>query len=195
MKTLIRNEKGFALGFVLILSVIGLLMTLAMMIMVSRGGFISGQQKRFRTAVEASMGGIYSMFHILDIRGSMSAIPLDTVNNLRMNMNNSDGFAAKVNKATTAWTGLDNTLTINPSVQASYDIRLDVGVYRVYMKIADTVEGNSAANEGLIKSGVVNAGAGEVTVPSVPYLYTIEVLSQSQVNAIERSKVSVLYQY
>ena len=194
MKTL-RNEKGFALGFILILSVIGLLMTLAMMIMVSRGGFISGQQKRFRTAVEAGMGGIHSMFHVLDIRGNIGAISPDTVNNLKINLNNPNGFADKINRATTAWPGLDNTLTIDPSVLTSYDIRLDVGVYRVYMKIADTVEGNSAANEGLIKSGVVNAGAGEVTVPSVPYLYTIEVLSQSQTNAMERSKVSVLYQY
>jgi len=30
---------------------------------------------------------------------------------------------------------------------------------------------------------------------SIPYLYTIEVLSQSQTNATERSRFSVLYQY
>jgi hypothetical protein len=47
----------------------------------------------------------------------------------------------------------------------------------------------------LVKTAVVNAGSGEVTVVSVPYLYTIEVLSQSTTNATERSKLSVLYQY
>ena len=69
------------------------------------------------------------------------------------------------------------------------------GRTRVYTKIVDTVDGNSGADEGLIKTGVVNSGSGEVTVVSVPYLYTIEVLSQSQTNATERSKLSVLYQY
>lgn len=189
MKTL-RNEKGFALGFVLILSVIGLLMTLAMMIMVSRGGYVSGQQRRFRTAVEAGMGGVHSMFHLLDIRGNVSAVPLAT-----MVVNNDMNFASKMNNATADWAGLDNTLEINPNAVATYDMRLDVGAYRVYMKIADTVEGNSAADEGLVKSGVVNSGSGEVSVPSVPYLYTIEVLSQSRVNSSERSRISILYQY
>jgi hypothetical protein len=189
MKTL-RNEKGFALGFVLILSVIGLLMTLAMMIMVSRGGYVSGQQRRFRTAVEAGMGGVHSMFHLLDIRGNVSAVPLAS-----MVVNNDMNFASKMNNATADWAGLDNTLEINPNAAATYDMRLDVGAYRVYMKIADTVEGNSAADEGLVKSGVVGSGSGEVSVPSVPYLYTIEVLSQSRFNASERSRISILYQY
>jgi len=47
----------------------------------------------------------------------------------------------------------------------------------------------------LVKTAVVNSGSGEVTVVSVPYLYTIEVLSQSTTNATERSKLSILYQY
>ena len=189
MKTL-RNEKGFVLGFVLILCVIGLFTTAAMIFMVSRASFMSGQQKRFRTAVEASMGGIQSMFNVLDLRGNVAVIPLPS-----MVVNNNTGFASKINRPTTTWSGLDNTLIINPGSPASYDLRLDVGVYRVYMKISDTIEGNSAADEGLLKSGVVNSGAGEVVVPSVPYLYTIEVLSQNQVNPNERSRISVLYQY
>jgi hypothetical protein len=65
----------------------------------------------------------------------------------------------------------------------------------VYSKIVDTVEGNSSAGEVLLKSGVVSSGAGEVTVVNVPYLYTIEVLSQSASNPSDRSKLSVLYQY
>ena len=64
MKTL-RNEKGFAMVFVLILAAIALAMTLAMLIMVSRGSFVSGQQKRFRTAVEAGRGGMEAMFQLI----------------------------------------------------------------------------------------------------------------------------------
>jgi hypothetical protein len=45
--------------------------------------------------------------------------------------------------------------------------------------------------------GVVNTGSGEVTVSSIPYLYTIEELAANQVNpsTTERAKISVLYQY
>jgi hypothetical protein len=93
------------------------------------------------------------------------------------------------------WGGLDNAITIDPGVVTSYDMRIDLGMYTVYTKIIDTVDGNSGADEGLIKTAVVNAGSGEVTVVSVPYLYTIEVLSQSTTNATERSKLSILYQY
>ena len=35
---------------------------------------------------------------------------------------------------------------------------------RIYSKIVDTVDGNSMADTGLLKSGVVNTGSGEVTV-------------------------------
>ena len=190
MKTfmkILRNEKGFALGFVLILSVIGLLMTVAMMIMVSRGSYMSAQQRRFRSAVEASKSGVDSMFHYLDTRGTID-IPL-------AGLSMATSFGPKITQATSSWAGLDNTLTINPAVPATYDMQFAVGNYMVYLKVADTVEGNSAGSEGLIRAGVVNAGAGEVVVPSVPYLYTIEVLSQDRTNASERSRMSVLYQY
>ena len=186
---ILRNEKGFALGFVLVLSVIALLMTVGMMMMVSRGSFMSGQQSRFRTAAEAGMGGVMSMFQIMDARGGL----IVTLDNEVLN----SSIHPKINFATGSinWSGLDNTLVIDPAALNTYDMRLDVGVYRVYMKIADTVEGNSAAGESLLKSGVANSGTGEIVVMSVPYLYTIEVLSQNRVNARERSKISVLYQY
>src|SRR5512140_962729 len=68
MKTL-RNEKGFALLFVLILAAIALVMTLGMLLMVGRGSFVSGQQKRYRTAVEASRGGAEAMLQLMAYGG------------------------------------------------------------------------------------------------------------------------------
>ena len=184
----LRNEKGFALVFVIVLAAISLAMTLAMLIMVSRGSYISGQQKRFRTAVEAGRGGMEAMFQLISNRGNTDSL---------YTMPNAAAVQAKLAGPTTGagWAGLDNSSTINPSVATSYDMRIDLGAYRVYTKIVDTVDGNSGADEGLIKTAVVNAGSGEVTVVSVPYLYTIEVLSQSTTNPTERSKLSILYQY
>jgi len=174
------------MGFVLILAAISLAMTLAMLIMVSRGSYVSGQQKRFRTAVEAGRGGMEAMFQLISNRGNADAL---------YTMPNQAAVQTKLAGPIGTWGGLDNSSTINPAVATSYDMTIDLGAYRVYTKIVDTVDGNSGADEGLIKTAVVNAGSGEVTVVSVPYLYTIEVLSQSTTNATERSKLSILYQY
>jgi hypothetical protein len=189
MNTL-RNDKGFALPFVLILAAIALTITVAMIVMLGRGSFVSGQQKRYRTAVEASRGGMEAMIHVITRRGN---IPANFFNGQQIpSINNLNTKLATPNSS---WISLDDAITIDPTVDTSYDMRIDLGAYRVYMKIADTVEGNSGADEGLLNKGVVNTGSGEIQVVSVPYLYTIEVLSQSQANPTERSKLSVLYQY
>ena len=185
MKTL-RNEKGFALVFVLILAAIALVMTIGMLLMVSRGSYVSGQQKRYRTAVEAGRGGVESMLQLIASRGIAAGyMPVPSLANLN----------AKLGTPTTDWIGLDNAITIDPFTTSTYEMRMDLGTYRVYSKIVDTVQGNSAASDELQKSGVVSTSPGEVEVVSIPYLYTIEVLSQSQTNVTERAKFSVLYQY
>jgi hypothetical protein len=187
MKTL-RNEKGFALAFVLILAAIALAMTLGMLFMVSRGSYVSGQQKRYRTAVEAGRGGMESMLQLIKSRGIAPPAYMTVENQASLN--------AKLGTSTTAWIGLDNAITIDPATPSTYDMRVDLGtMYRVYSKIVDTVEGNSAASDELLKTGVVNTSSGEVVVVGIPYLYTIEVLSQSRTNATERSKFTILYQY
>lgn len=183
----LRNEKGFALAIVLILAAIALVMTLGMMFMVSRGSYVSGQQKRFRTAVEAARGGMEATFQLIASRGSLT-VPYT-------NLAVDNGAATKMGNPTGSWGGLDSSITIDPAVSTTYDMRIDLGTYRVFSKIVDTVPGNSSLGDTLLKSGVVSTGTGEVVVMSIPYLYTIEVLSQSQSNATERSKFSVLYQY
>jgi hypothetical protein len=59
----------------------------------------------------------------------------------------------------------------------------------------DTVEGNSAGDEGLINNRVVDSNSGEIRVMSYPYLYTIEVDAENAANPFERAKFSVLYLY
>jgi hypothetical protein len=191
---ILRNEKGFALLFVLILAAIALVMTLGMLFMVGRGSFVSGQQKRYRTAVEASRGGVEAMLQLISYSGSGTP-PFS--NMLTDGTHASGNILTKLALPTTSWgTGVDNSITINPTVASTYDMQMALGNYIVYTKIVDTVDGNTGPDEGLIKTGVVNAGSGEVTVVSIPYLYTIEVLAQSNAtNVTERSKFSVLYQY
>jgi hypothetical protein len=192
---ILRNEKGFALVFVMVLAVISLVMTLAMLFMVSRGSYVSGQQKRYRTAVEASRGGAEAMMEAIAVRGNLS-----TYSSMNMWLNPDLSFQTKLGNATGAWNslGLDNTrssITIDAGTPATYDMTVDLGVYRVYVKVVDTVVGNTGLSTGLLKSGVVTTSPSEISGMAIPYLYTIEVLSQSTANPTERSKLSFLYQY
>jgi hypothetical protein len=184
---ILRNEKGFALVFVMILAVIALVMTLAMLLMVSRGSYVSGQQKRYRTALEASRGGAEAMMEAIAARGSiLPAYP---------NLDQKGSLVPKLVNGTNSWGTLDNTITINTATPATYDMTIDLGMYRVYVKVVDTVVGNTGLSTGLLKSGVVTTSPSEISGMAIPYLYTIEVLSQSTTNPTERSKLSVLYQY
>jgi hypothetical protein len=187
---ILRNEKGFALAIVLVLAAIALVLTLGMLFLVGQGSFVSGQQMRYRTAVEAGKGGAGAMLQLISSRGNITTPYTNQV------VPDPVTLGTKLTQRTSAWGGgVDNSITINPTDNTSYDMRVDLGAYRVYTKIVDAVEGNSGGDEGLLKTAVVNSGSGEVVVMSIPYLYTIEVLSQSPSNPVERSKLSALYQY
>jgi len=184
---------------VLVLSVIILAIMAGLIYMIISGTQISGIQKRYKTALEAGIGGADVVYQLIAERGK----PGISLTNFYAFENNYAGKAAclsdKLNKSTANWnTACSSTLTINPDDSTTYDMRFDLGTiptYRVYAKIVDTVEGNSGGDEGLIKSGVVSSGSGEVTVMSKPYLYTIEIDAQNASNPAERAKLSILYQY
>lgn len=196
------NEKGIALVIVLILSAIGLATMAGLIYMVTSGTQISGIQKRYNTALEAGLGGVDVAYQVIGARGNPN-IP-------SISFNFSSAFttqcmADKLNTTTSAanWADCTNytqasSLIIDPTDPDTYDVTFDIGaapVYTAYAKIVDTVEGNSGGDESLLKSGVVNSNSGEITVMSIPYLYTIEVDAQNAANPAERAKLSVLYQY
>lgn len=187
---ILRNERGVALIFVLLLSVVALITTAGLLYILGRGGYLSGQMKRYNTALEAGRGGVQATLQVVADKG------IDTIG--LTNVLIGGDLGTKLSGPTGTWgAGVDNSSTIDPAVITTYDLRFDLGSYRVYSKIVDTVDGNSGADTGLLKVGVVNTGSGEVTVMNIPYLYTIEELSANQVNpsSTERAKISVLYQY
>jgi Tfp pilus assembly protein PilV len=211
------NEKGIALAMVLILSAIALAVMAGLIYMITAGTQISGMQKRYKTALEAGVGGTDVTYQFIALRGVtsetsslqsvLSAIsPTITTPSACTGTDISGvsytGWAAKLNTPSTSWSSAcdKDNMSITPGITTSYDMRFDLGAspypsYRVYTKIVDTVEGNSGVDEGLLGKGVVSAGSGEVTVVSRPYLYTIEVDAENIANPSERAKLSILYQY
>jgi hypothetical protein len=196
-----QDERGIALVMVLILSAISLAIMAALVFMLTASTQMSGIQKRYKTALEAGKGGADLTFQLIAARGNLSIEGLiDPATNLpARNVGGTDCLTAKLNTPTTAWPAECNSSSaIDPANSTTYDMFFDLGTiptFRVYGKIVDTVEGNSGADIGLQKSGVVSSNSGEVTAMSIPYLYTIEVDSMNRDNPSERARYSILYQY
>lgn len=189
------NEKGIALVMTLVVSAIALAIMAGLIYMITAGTQISGIQKRYKTALEAGVGGAGVAYEYISRRGAASALytfspgVTEQCRTLKLNQRTNNWGACPANA---------NSIAINPGDNTTYDWTFDLGTdptYRVYAKIVDTIDGNSGGDEGLLKSGVVSSGTGEVTVVSMPYLYTIEIDAQNAANPAERAKLSILYQY
>lgn len=199
------NDRGIALVTVLVLSAIALIIMAGLIYIVTVGTQVSGIEKRYKTALEAAAGGADVTFQVIAARGNNPFDPTITtllsferfnLNCLLDKMRNATYKGATFNWSNCAgFSSKATSLVIDPTDSQSYDLRFDLGSYRVYAKIVDTVEGNSGGDEGLIKGGVVESNPGEVAVMSIPYLYTIEIMSQKIDNPAERAKLSVLYEY
>ncbi len=194
------SEKGVALIIALIFTAVSLAIMSALLYMILSATQVSGIQKRYKTALEASFGGKEVIFQAISARGN----PLLAGINLSYDVNGgcmgTKLLQSTYNSSTGAsnWGTCDSSLTINPNDQTTYDMKFTLGTstqYTVYAKIVNTVEGNSGADLGLVKTGVVNADPGEINVMSIPYLYTVEVDAENAANPMERAKLSILYQY
>ena len=196
-------QDGIALVMVLILSAISLAIMAALVYMITVETQTSGIQKRYKTAIEAGQGGADVSYALIAARGNPS-LPLTNFTITAP----SACLTAKLNTATTIanWASCGSganytkatSMTIDPNDSKTYDMKFELGIgtsYTVYSKIVNTIEGNSGGDEGLIKSGVVTANSGEVSVVSRPYLYTMEVETENASNPSERAKFSILYQY
>ena len=210
------SEKGAVLVVVLVLSAVALMLMTALIYMITMGTKISGLQKRYKTALEAGHGAADIFYQVIALRGQTADVNSFTSNlnafGLNAVINNPPactgtnggttypGIAAKMMTSDTTWdvAGCNKSLNIDPGDTTTYDMKAELGTttkYNVYAKIVATADGNSGADTGLLNKGVVSANTGEVTVQSIPYLYTMEVVSENTSNPDERAKLSILYQY
>lgn len=200
------NEKGIALSIVLILSAIALAIMAGLIYMLTSGTQISGAQKRYKTALEAGIGGSEILYQVISERidnpvdiqarfGSFFATPISTpTSEVCLNR--------KLLSSTSGWVGActanASTMSIDPADNTTYDMSFQIGAgptYTAYAKIVDTVVGNSGADLGLTKGVLIPTGTSEITLQSRPYLYTIEVDTHNTANPSERARLSVLYEY
>jgi hypothetical protein len=193
------DEKGIALVMVMVLSLIALAIVSALLFMLTQGTRESGAYRFFKTAEEASIGGTEIASQFIRSRGKLN---LPTANNPWITTDAC--LNEKLTLSKTDWTSncsaTEKSLGIIETDNTTFDMSFDLGDYRVYAKIVDTVQGNSDTG-GIVTSGslggggVVASNSGIVSPPHVPYLYRMEIQAQKILNPVEHSRLAILYAY
>ncbi len=219
---IVASQEGIALIMVIVLSAIALAVMAALLYMVMSRTEMAGLQKRYRTSLEAGMGGASLAYKFLDLRGdtgddqsftnTLADSGIDYVTGSKFittpsgcstdpacsSLGSYTGLATKLNLPTSCWKNCDYNQSITTGTSSTYDIAFSLpGTttrYNVYAKVVDTVLGNSAAGEDLSVQGVTEQRSAR-RLP-VPFLYAIEVESEAANDpSAERAKLSILYQY
>lgn len=218
METL-RDQRGIALVTAVLLSLISLIIVLTAIYFIAQATRISGIQKRYQTALEASHGGVDIIAkNVLPstiqnaLTGGTEGFTIGKFkdDHLLLFPSSAPGpyvssdacFTQKMTLTSNNWTQCTTTDLLNP--KASWDMKLTLkGTapqpdYDVYVKVVDTLLGNSvpgpgAGGTGLIGQGVVESGV--MTPQHMPYVYRIEIQGERQQNPDERAQLSVLYAF
>ncbi len=204
---ILRSQDGIALVTSLMLTLISLTIVLALLYMVTQSTKVSGQSKRYKTALEASYGG--SEIITKDIFPFIMRNYSSTT--LKDDLEGATGFGAvslslnttqsciqnKLTKATSDWP-IDCDSAPFASKNPDFNIKLSAASgnpFTVYSKIVDTVVGNSNIG-GLQLEGAGVAESQNVLTPQhFPYVYRLEIQGQRENNPTAQATIEVLYAY
>lgn len=197
------SERGVVLVVVLVLSAVALAIMTALIYMITVGTQTSGLQKRYKTALEAGIGGGTIFCQLISARGDTTLIGAASLNNFNIttpagckDTGVNIGINAKLLSQSSLWNAnCDNSLSINPADNKTYDMQVDLGTYSVYAKIVATTAGNTVADPGNLTGSVATSNTGLVAVTPISYLYAVEVVSENRAKVDERAKFSILYQF
>jgi hypothetical protein len=199
------TKKGAALITVIALIVVTSAIVATVYYFIRRGVEVSGLQKKYQTAREASLGGL-DVFtkEVLPmaIGGTTLAnvvASFNTITSAQVQQGSTNAcFSDKLLKTTANWAGgCSNTL----DPKASPDIRFTLSgtsarPFDVYTKIIDTVAGNSNTSGITLEGqGTAESQSGIITAQHFPYMYRMEVQSERQNDATEKANFTVLYAY
>ena len=205
MNTL-RNERGVALVTALLLTLVALAIVMAVLYFVMQGTQLSAAHKRYKTALEASHGGVEVFTkeiipYVFDNTTTGGLANKFGGINLQVPVSNAC-FQQKLNQPTSKWTACNaGSKGLDPKSSPDMTFRLN-GLptqpgFNVFTKIVDTTPGNSDLSGFALLdggSGVTGTSSG-VSPKHIPALYRIEVEGERETNPQEKAQLSVLYAY
>ncbi len=203
----INNKNGIALIVALIVAFLILALGSMALYFSMQSARISGGFRQYRSSIEAASGAFNEAKQVIKSIKDNSNISSQNLNDSKI-----DCMRYKISIPTNYWTsnGLSNSncpssrITLTESanindVKSYYDLKYNLGNYIVYVKIVDTVEGNTflSNSKSLTAGGVTTNkhGTDVIQLPPIPNLYRIEIVSESKINTSDKTTVSVLYGY
>ena len=201
---LLKNNRGFALVTALMMTLISLTIVMALLYIVTQGIQVSGQNKKYHTALDASYGGTEILVKdVLPlIMQNYSSSGLTEAMNTAFGgvvelSDNQNCFRKKLTTATSNWpAGCSNT----PNPKSSPDITMTLksntrNPFVVFSKIVDTIPGNSDTSGFQLEGSGVAESSSLLTPQSFPYIYRLEVQGERQTGASAQANIEVLYAY
>lgn len=204
---LLKDQKGIALVTALMFTLIALVIIIMLLYYVLAGTRMSGAQKRYRNALEASYGGtdfvtktiIPRLFN--NYSAGKAGLSSDFGTSLGL-MFPSGTISTKMTTATANWpTTLSKTLDPKDAPDVTFLLQGPTSGtnFKVYTKIVDTVPGVGLIDTSgidYLDAGSGVAGTSSTTqTPRTPNLYSFEVQGEAAVNPKEKAALSVLYAY
>ena len=206
------RDSGVALVSALIVVSISAGIFAAIMYFTLSGTEISGTQRKYQSAKEASLGSIEIMTKDILPRvitgtnlsaavAGLTTIP-DIVPAIVANPARDACFRSKLTSLTGDWPGGECDSGTDPTVNSDivFNLKGTAATTRpfvVSMKIIDTVPGNSDKSGTVLElgSGTVDDASGLISVQHFPFLYTLMTDARLQGSQAERANMEVLYAY
>lgn len=206
MVHLVRNNQGIALVTSLMLTLISMTIVMALLYMVTQGIKASGQNKTYRTAVEASYGGseimVKDIIPIMMQNYSSATFQANVQGAFPSGLgvqvlSDSKCMQSKLVNSTANWpAGCSNTSNPKQSPDMQMTLRATSGSpFIVTTKIVDTVAGNSDTSGLQLEGSGVAESSTLLTPKSIPYIYRMEVQGERQDNSNSQANLEVLYAY
>lgn len=205
MKILSANEKGIALVTALMFTLISLTIVMALLYMITRSTQISGQQKKYKTSLEAAYGGTEIITKdiipmILSNYSSPTLVPTitDAFDAVDMEVNATQKcLQSKLTQSTKNWPAGCSNIP-NPKKEPDLTFQLSAATgnpFTVYSKIVDTSSGNSDVSGLQLEGSGVAEGSSLITPQHFPYIYRVEVQGERENNPTTQANIEVLYAY
>jgi len=200
----LQNERGVAMITAILLSLLALVIILGLLYVVSQGTRTSAASKQYKSALDASYGGVevFTKDLIPQLPGATTTSLTSVLVGAAPTTGDPNCSQDKLSKVSLDWGACSSAAkAVNPkdSADATFSLRGQAGQsnFNVYAKIVDTQPGNSdTSGSELLDSGSgVAYGAAGVSPKHMPATYRIEVQSEKSTNPLEKANLSVLYAY
>lgn len=205
----LRNQDGIALITALMFTLVCLGMIMTLLYYILAGTKMSGAQKRYRNALEASYGGtefvtkaiIPRLFNSYSSGKASLLGDFGATDKLGLTFTSSS-LNTKLSTSTSGWpTSVSKTVDPKDVPDLTFTLRGQTSGsnFKVYTKIVDTVAGVGLLDSSgidYLDAGMGVAGTSTSTqTPRTPNIYSIEVQGEAEVNPKEKAGLSVLYAY